>query len=186
MDVISILLIAVGLAMDAFAVSIVSGIPMKTRNTGYAVIYGLFFGGFQFIMPCIGWFLGGYFADFLNKYAHWVAFFLLAVIGGKMIVESLKNNDDGEGDDSRVINLHNLIILSIATSIDALAVGISFAVLDTYIWSAAAIIGFVAFIFSFFGVKLGRYLGGLVGKKMETIGGIILIGIGLKILLERF
>lgn len=186
MDVVSIVLIAVGLAMDAFAVSIVSGISLKNPRTSQAAVFGLFFGMFQFIMPIIGWYMGSYFAEYIEMYAHWVAFLLLAVIGVKMILESLKNDGETEPkQESSIMNLQNLIILAVATSIDALAVGISFAAMNTNIWFAAIIIGIVAFLFSYCGVLLGKKLGVLVGKKMETIGGVILIIIGIKIIFEN-
>lgn len=184
MDMLSTVLIAVGLAMDAFAVSIVSGISLKKPRMSHAVVFGLFFGVFQFIMPVIGWYLGSYFAEYIEKYNHWVAFFLLGFIGVKMIVDSLKKDEDNkEGDDVGIINFKNMTLLAIATSIDALAVGISFAVINTDIWSASAIIGVVAFAFSFVGVLLGKKLGTLAGKSMETIGGGILVIIGIKILI---
>lgn len=183
MDLISIFLIAVGLAMDAFAVSIVSGISLKSPRKTHAAVIGLFFGVFQFIMPIIGWHLGNYFAEYIDKYAHWVAFFLLTVIGGKMIIESF-HNEDNEDEALNIMNLNNLTVLAVATSIDALAVGVSFAAMNSTIWFSAAIIGVVAFGFSFSGVILGKTLGVIVGKRMETIGGIILVSIGLKILTE--
>jgi len=186
MDIFSTVLIAVGLAMDAFAVSIVSGIALKSPRLSHAAIFGLFFGVFQFIMPVIGWYLGSYFAEYIEKYAHWVAFLLLALIGVKMIAGSLEKDEDKRGrDDVSVINFKNMTLLAIATSIDALAVGISFAVINTNIWLASAIIGAVAFTFSFVGVILGKKLGAIVGKSMETIGGGILVIIGLKILIEN-
>lgn len=184
MDIISIVLIAVGLAMDAFAVSIASGITLKNPRLSYALVFGLFFGVFQFIMPIMGWSLGSYFAGYIQIYAYWIAFLLLAVIGVRMIIDSRKADGGGERDDGSIMNLRNLTILAVATSIDALAVGISLAVVNTAIWLACAIIGVVAFLFSFVGVMLGKKLGVIIGKNMEVVGGGILVLIGLKILVE--
>lgn len=186
MDIVSIILIAIGLAMDAFAVSIVSGITLQKPRASQAIVFGLFFGAFQFIMPLIGWYAGSYFTGYIELYAHWVAFLLLAIIGLKMIIESLKNGIDEENkENNNIMTIQNLTLLAIATSIDALAVGVSFAALNTNILFAAAIIGVIAFFFSYCGVLLGKRLGILVGKKMETVGGIILVIIGLKILFEN-
>lgn len=184
MDIISIVLIAVGLAMDAFAVSIASGITLKNPRLSYALVFGLFFGVFQFIMPIMGWSLGRYFAGYIQIYAYWIAFLLLAVIGVRMIIDSRKEDGGGERDGGSIMNLRNLTILAVATSIDALAVGITLAVVNTAIWLACAIIGMVAFLFSFVGVMLGKKLGVIIGKNMEVVGGGILVLIGLKILVE--
>jgi len=185
LDILSTLLIAAGLAMDAFAVSLASAMTIRTPKASHALRFGLFFGFFQFLMPVLGWLLGSYFAGLITAYDHWVAFSLLAVIGARMIWESVKGDDETETDEGRLLSFKNMLLLAIATSIDALAVGVSFAVVNTSIWFSSAVIGVVAFLFSFIGVLLGKRLGVLVGKRMEILGGVILIAIGVKILIEH-
>jgi putative Mn2+ efflux pump MntP len=173
MDVTTILLIAVGLSMDAFAVSITSGITIKDQRLNHAFRIGLFFGSFQALMPLIGWLAGLSLRDLISGVDHWVAFGLLSLIGGKMVYEATK------------IGVFALLILSIATSIDALAVGLSFAFLKISIATPIIVIGLVTFILSFLGVLVGNKLGHFFEKKMEVVGGLVLIGIGVKILIEH-
>jgi len=176
-------LIAIGLAMDAFAVSIANGVSMKTLRVRHAFTIAFFFGAFQAIMPVVGWLAGLSVADLVEHYAHWVAFILLAAIGGKMIYESFQIKE--AEDDPCSLNIGVLLVLSIATSIDALAVGLSFAFLRTEILAPILIIGAVTFVLSFLGVVIGEKIGHLFESKIEFLGGLILIGIGGKILLEH-
>jgi putative Mn2+ efflux pump MntP len=182
MNMIMILFIAFGLAMDAFAVSITNGITIKHQRINNALKIGIFFGSFQALMPLIGWLAGLRLRDFISGFDHWVAFGLLSLIGGKMIYESTKIGDDKE---IRSLNLFVLLLLSIATSIDALAVGLSFAFLKISIATPIIVIGIVTFILSFLGVLVGNKLGHFFENKMEILGGLILIGIGIKILIEH-
>jgi len=182
MDGISIFFIALGLAMDAFAVSVTGGAVMQDRLRS-AFMAGLFFGAFQAFMPVIG-FLGGLeFSEFAAGFDHWIAFGLLVFIGGKMIHESVTTGP-GEQRVANLLNLRVLTFLAIATSIDALAVGVSFAFLDVTIIMPVVVIGIVTFALSFLGVFIGNRFVGFFEKRIEIIGGLILIGIGLKILLE--
>ena len=179
-------LTGVGLAMDAFAVSICKGLGMSKVNKKQAVIIGIFFGGFQALMPTVGWLLGTGFEHYIKSIDHWIAFVLLAYIGIKMIIEALKPKGEGEGiEKDAPLNIREMFTLAVATSIDALAVGISFAFLNYPIASAAAIIGITTFVISIIGVYIGNFFGTRYKKKAEIVGGIILILIGLKILLEH-
>lgn len=182
MGILELLLIAIGLAMDAFAVSICKGLAMKKMNWKKAIIVGLYFGIFQALMPVIGYFLGTTFESLVTKVDHWIAFILLAFIGGKMLKEAFDNNSAGYNDS---VNFKTMVVLAIATSIDALAVGITFAFLQTNIVLAVILIGVVTFILSVIGVKIGNQFGIKYEKRAEIIGGIILILIGIKILLEH-
>lgn len=185
MDFISVFLIALGLAMDAFAVSISNGLLLKKIKSSYAVKFGMFFGLFQFIMPIIGWFFAQSFSESIKKYDHWFAFILLCIIGGNMIIEAIRNNENNVYNDKDILSFKNIFVLAIATSIDALAVGISFALIDIDIIISSMIIGIVAFVLSYIGIILGKKIGGFFKKGAEIIGGIILIGIGIKILIEH-
>ena len=183
MDILTILLIAVGLAMDAFAVSISCGISMVKLRLRSALRISLAFGSFQAIMPVIGYLAGLSIRALIQSIDHWIAFSLLAFIGCKMIYESLFMDGDEKKVDAD--DLLTLLVLSIATSIDALAVGISLSLLDVNIISPAVIIGVVTFLISFAGTVIGTRFGHLFEKKMEVVGGLILIGIGFKILFEH-
>lgn len=183
MDILNITFIAFGLAMDAFAVSITSGLSIKNLKAKHALRIALFFGLFQAIMPLIGWVSGLSIIDLILNIDHWVAFILLSFIGCKMIYESTKIESDKIK--TNPLNIHTLLLLSIATSIDALAVGVSFAFLQISIITPVIIIGLITFILSFVGVFIGDLKGHLFQGKIEILGGIILIGIGLKILLEH-
>jgi len=221
MDVLSIFLIAVGLAMDAFAVSISSGVIIKKRELRSALTIALFFGLFQAIMPIIGWLAGFGLRDFIAGFDHWIAFGLLCIIGCKMIYpvrkkqrstssgqiaccEILPNQihpliertgfSNGVDESTKLeptenktdpLNIYVLFILSIATSIDALAIGLSLSFLNVSIILPVVIIGVVTFSLSFFGVYIGNKFGHFFEKKIEIIGGLILIGIGIKILIEH-
>lgn len=189
MEFITILLIAVGLAMDAFAVSVSNGVAVNDFRLGHGVKLGFYFGGFQFVMPIIGWILGNSVKNYIESVDHWIAFVLLGAIGLNMILETRKTQDKELSSCMRcadeVLSVRLLTLQAVATSIDALAVGISFALLDINIVFAAAIIGAVAFLFSFAGGVLGKGLGGLFKQKAEFFGGAILIAIGIKILSEH-
>lgn len=186
MGIVELLLIAVGLSMDAFAVSICKGLGMKKVNLKVAFVLALFFGGFQALMPLIGWALGSQFLWLISPIDHWIAFVLLAVIGGKMLWEALhdeEGEDDGKPADK--IDLGEFFILAVATSIDALAVGISFAALAVDIVPSILIIGIVTFCFTIAGVFVGNFFGSRYEKPASIVGGVVLILIGLKILLEH-
>lgn len=186
MGIVELLLIAVGLSMDAFAVSICKGLGMKKVNLKVAFVLALFFGGFQALMPLIGWALGSQFLWLISPIDHWIAFVLLAVIGGKMLWEALhdeEGEDDGKPADK--IDLGEFFILAVATSIDALAVGISFAALAVDIVPSILIIGVVTFCFTIASVFVGNFFGSRYEKPASIVGGVVLILIGLKILLEH-
>ena len=182
MGLIELFLIAVGLSMDAFAVSVCKGLAMPKCTFKKAAIVGLWFGGFQALMPAIGYVLGAQFQETIASIDHWIAFVLLALIGGNMIHEAL-DNDEEEADAS--LDVKTMFLLAVATSIDALAIGITFAFLKVNIIPAVCFIGIVTFIISFAGVKIGNVFGARYKNKAEIVGGIILILLGLKILLEH-
>ena len=182
MGLIELFLIAVGLSMDAFAVSVCKGLAMPKCTFKKAAIVGLWFGGFQALMPAIGYILGAQFQEAIASIDHWIAFVLLALIGGNMIHEEL-DNDEEEADAS--LDVKTMFLLAVATSIDALAIGITFAFLKVNIIPAVCFIGIVTFIISFAGVKIGNVFGARYKNKAEIVGGIILILLGLKILLEH-
>lgn len=178
-----IFLVGVGLSMDAFAVALCKGLNMKKINYWHTAIIALFFGGFQALMPLIGWFLGKQFEAYIVSVDHWIAFGLLLYIGGKMISEA--NKDEEEECVSDKLDLKELTIMAIATSIDALAVGITFAFFSVSIYSSITIIGVTTFCLSIVGVMIGNRFGMKFKSKAEIAGGVILILIGLKILLEH-
>ena len=183
----TLFLIGVGLALDAFAVSVCKGLAMRKVNPRQAVVIGTFFGGFQALMPLIGWLLGNRFEKYIKGIDHWIAFILLGIIGGKMLVEALKEDDEEEEvkcNDGH-LDIKEMFILAIATSIDALAVGITFAFLDYPVAEAVTIIGVTTFIISVAGVYIGNFFGSRYKKRAEIVGGIILVLIGCKILLEH-
>ena len=182
MNFIELLLIAVGLSMDAFSVSICKGLTTKKFSWRMALICGLWFGGFQVLMPIIGYFLGAQFQELIEAYDHWVAFGLLFLIGANMIREAVWGKEEKQ-DGS--LGFKTMFLLAIATSIDALAVGVSFACIQVKLWSSVVIIGLTTFLFSVLGVKIGNVFGSKYEKSAGIVGGIILILIGLKILLEH-
>ena len=183
MDYLTIILTAMGLAMDCLAVSISCGITMNELNRKDAVVLAIFFGGFQGGMAFLGWLGGMGFAEQIESVDHWVAFGLLALIGGKMIKDGMEQKSECESFNIRKIKV--LVILSIATSIDALAIGITYAFLQTPILIPVLLIGIMSFIFAIIGSTMGKRLGQFFGNRMEIIGGIILICLGIKILLEH-
>ena len=180
-------LMGVGLSMDAFAVSGCKGLAMRKVNKKQAIVIGLFFGGFQALMPLLGWSLGIQFEQYITSIEHWIAFSLLGFIGGKMIVEAVKPDDESvevkEMDPP--LNIKEMFVLAIATSIDALAVGITFAFLDYPIVESIIIIGITTFVISIIGVYIGNFFGSKYKQKAELAGGIILVLLGVKILLEH-
>lgn len=182
---VEIFLIAVSLALDAFAVSVSSGISIPGFGPRQAVKMGLWFGTFQFLMPLLGWLLGSSVSQYIEAVDHWVAFGLLAVIGGKMAWESLRRGCGEEDEAPPDLSARRLCVLAIATSIDALAVGVSFAFLSVNIAVAASFIGVITFLLSAVGVKVGSLFGAKYKSRAELVGGIILILMGLKILLEH-
>ncbi len=180
MSIIEIILVGLGLSMDAFAVSICKGLSVQKLKPKHALIVGAYFGGFQALMPLIGYFLGRQFEWLITNIDHWIAFVLLVLIGANMIKESF--GKDEEVNDS--FSFKTMILLAIATSIDALAVGVTFAFLEVEIFSAIAIIGTTTFVLSIVGIKIGNVFGTKYKSKAELAGGIVLILIGIKILLE--
>ncbi len=183
MSIIELILLAAGLSMDAFAVSICKGLAMEKISFKKMGTVGLWFGGFQAIMPLTGYFLGSSFEKYITGFDHWIAFVLLAIIGANMIKESLSKEEENQNDS---LDFKTMLLLAIATSIDALAVGITFALLpDVNIVAAISFIGMFTFLTSAFGVKIGNVFGIKYKSKAEFAGGFILIVIGLKILLEH-
>ena len=181
MGFIELLLIAVGLSMDAFAVSVCKGLSVKKVGVKHAALAGLYFGGFQFLMPVIGYLLGFRFESVIESIDRWVAFVLLAFIGGNMIKESFGKGEELNDD----FGVRTMLLMAIATSIDALAVGITFAFLEVQILPAAGLIGVTTFLLSFVGIYIGNVFGARYKSKAELAGGIILVLIGVKILLEH-
>jgi len=186
MNLITIVFIAVGLAADAFAVSVANGIAMRNHyRFYYSLLFGFYFGLFQFVMPIIGFYLGRMLSGVFVNFSNWIAFGLLAAIGLKMIYESVKNNDENMRAEAagQILSVKNMCVLAIATSIDACAVGVSFAMTRTPLYLPAVIIGLTAFVFSAAGVYIGKQIGGLLNKGAGVAGGLILIVIGVKIIL---
>ena len=186
MGIVELVLIAVGLSMDAFAVSICRGLGMRSLNLRTAAVLALFFGGFQALMPLIGWALGTQFMWLIEPVDHWVAFVLLAFIGGKMLWGAFHEEDDGCGcEDTSGIDLREFVVLAVATSIDALAAGISFAALSVDIVASVSLIGVITFCLSFVGVAVGHFFGARYERPASVVGGVVLVLIGLKVLLEH-
>lgn len=183
MDFLSLFILALGLSMDAFAVSVCKGLAMSKITFKKAAICGIWFGGFQALMPLIGYFLGIQFKDYITSIDHWVAFILLCIIGINMIREALSKDEE---EPNASLDVKTMFMMAVATSIDALAVGVTFAFLpDTNIWAAISFIGIITFILSMIGVKIGNIFGTKYKSKAEFAGGLILIILGLKILLEH-
>lgn len=183
-------LIGVGLSMDAFAVAVCKGLGMKKINWRHTLIIALFFGGFQALMPLLGWALGTQFASYITPIDHWIAFGLLAFIGGKMLIDAFKGEGGcdeacGCGEDEPRLDIKELVMLAVATSIDALAVGITFAFFGVNIWLAILIIGVTTFVLSFAGVAIGNQFGSRFEKPATIAGGVALTLIGVKILVEH-
>lgn len=183
MGIVEVLLIAIGVSMDAFAVSVAKGISARQMKMRYALQAGLWFGGFQALMPLIGYSLGMGFSSFVAEWDHWIAWTLLTLIGINMLRSSLSKED--EAPVSSGFTYRVMLPLAIATSIDALAIGVSFAFLSMRIWMPVLIIGFTTMVFSFAGVYLGRFFGTRFRTKAEFVGGLVLIAIGCKILWEH-
>ena len=185
--VIELFLLGVGLSMDAFAVSVCKGLGMKKLNKKQALIIGLYFGGFQALMPFVGWLLGSQFQKYITSIDHWIAFILLGFIGGKMMIEAVREWNEEEVVDvmDAPIDHKNMLVLAVATSIEALTVGITFAFLGAPIVEAITIIGITTMVISIAGVVVGNFFGSRYKSKAEFIGGLILVLLGLKILLEH-
>ncbi len=179
-----LVLLSLGLAMDAFSVSVCKGLSMKKIDYKGAFLTALFFGVFQGGMPLIGYFLGSRFEEFISRYSHWVAFILLGFIGGKMIFEVFHGGDDEEAQTEYKLNIGELFVLAIATSIDALAVGVVFAAQKTPVISSVTVIAVITFVTSLIGVGIGNRFGSKYEKKAEFAGGVVLVLIGVKLLLD--
>ncbi len=182
MELIEMMLIAVGVSMDAFAVSICKGLSVQNLKPKHAGITALWFGGFQALMPLIGYYLGISFADFVSSVDHWIAFILLGIIGGNMIKESFSRDSEDVAPD---FSFRTMLAMAVATSIDALAIGVSFAFLNVNIWQAVLFIGITTALFSGVGVYVGNVFGSRYKSKSEFAGGFILIVMGFKILAEH-
>lgn len=183
MELAEILIIAVGVSMDAFAVSICKGLSVQNIRPEHAGITALWFGGFQALMPLLGYFLGVSFTDFVSSVDHWIAFILLGIIGGNMIKESFHKEDCCNVDPD--FSFRTMLAMAVATSIDALAIGVSLAFLKVNIWQAVLLIGITTALFSGVGVYIGNIFGSRYKSKAEFAGGFILIAMGLKILLDH-
>ena len=180
----SILLIGISLSMDAFAISVANGLTLKNFNIRHALWMGLYFGGFQFLMPLIGYFLGSTVSHYVDRFGPYISFALLAFIGGKMLLDAVKGGDE-EDAGLEALTHKALLASAVATSIDALAVGVSFAFLeDVKLLPSCLLIGCTTFVISFGGAMLGSKIPGVSGKKAGIVGGLVLIGIGLKILIQ--
>jgi putative Mn2+ efflux pump MntP len=182
MGLFELFVIAVGLSMDACAVSVCKGLSVQKAEPKHMITAGLYFGGFQALMPLIGYFLGIGFADFVSSVDHWIAFILLGIIGGNMIKESCSKEEECCVPD---FSVKTMFAMAVATSIDALAIGVSFAFLKINIWEAVLLIGFTTALFSGAGVLIGNVFGSRYKSKAEFVGGFILFAMGLKILLEH-
>ena len=182
MGTIQLFILAVGLSMDAFAVSVCKGLSIRSLKLRHALVVGAWFGAFQALMPAIGWLLGSAFADLIRSVDHWIAFVLLALIGGNMIREALSREEEDADPSLAPVTM---LLLAVATSIDALAVGVTFAFLGVDILPAVTLIGICTFLLSAAGVKLGNVFGSRYKSGAELAGGIVLVLIGAKILLEH-
>lgn len=183
MQTAELLIIAIGVSMDAFAVAVCKGLSVQRLQVKHVALTSLWFGGFQALMPLIGYFLGVSFADFVSDVDHWIAFILLGIIGGNMIKESCSKAETCSLEPD--FSFRTMLAMAVATSIDALAIGVSFAFLHVNIWTAVLFIGVVTAAFSGVGVLIGKHFGCRYKSKAEFAGGIILIAMGLKILLEH-
>lgn len=182
MNIIDLLLTAIALSMDAFAVSVSKGLSAGRVRPKHGLIAGAYFGGFQALMPLLGWLLASSFAEYIRRFDHWIAFILLALIGVNMLREALSHGEEAVNPS---FGVRAMLPLAVATSIDALATGVSFALTQTNIWIAIAITGTTTFLFSAVGIKIGSIFGLKYKKRAELIGGIILILMGAKILIEH-
>lgn len=184
MGITELILLSLGLAMDAFSVSVCKGLSMKKINYGGALITAAFFGVFQALMPLAGYFLGSRFESYISRYSHWVAFILLGFIGGKMIIEAIRSEEETGETSEYKLDIKELFILAVATSIDALAVGVIFAAQKTSLIFSVTVIGVITFAVCLVGVIIGNRFGSKYEKKAELVGGIVLVLIGLKLLLD--
>lgn len=185
MGLFELIFIGIGLSMDAFAVAICKGLAMKKINIRQCLLIAVFFGGFQALMPLVGWLLGHQFQSYITKIDHWIAFALLVFLGVKMLLDARKEEEEDDIAEKESLDIKELFMMAIATSIDALAVGITFAFLQVKILSSVSIIGIITFAFSVAGVFIGNMFGSKFKNKATILGGVILIGIGVKILLEH-
>ena len=183
MGIAELVIIAIGVSMDAFAVSICKGLSVRSLRPRHVLQTSLWFGGFQALMPLIGYFLGVSFADFVTSIDHWISFILLGIIGGNMIKESSHKDEDYNV--APDFSFRTMFAMAVATSIDALAVGVSFAFLKVNIWIAILVIGATTFVFGCVGVKIGNVFGARFKDKAEVVGGVLLIALGIKILVEH-
>lgn len=183
MGTLELILLSVGLAMDAFAVSVCKGLALQKIRFKHMLICGAWFGGFQALMPLLGWLLGSRFSRYIEKFDHWIAFILLALIGANMIREAVSGKEE---DVDSSLKFGEMFLMAVATSIDALAVGVSFAFLNVSIVPAVTCIGVITFVISAIGVKIGSIFGARYKARAEIAGGVILIIIGLRILLQHF
>ena len=184
MSVFEIILISVGLAMDAFGVSIGKGLSMPVGENGRKVTLAFLFGLFQFLMPVMGWLIGRQFIDVISEWDHWIIFGLLGYLGIAMIREGLSDETD-EDDDKQFLGAWEMMMLSVVTSLDAMAVGLTFAFMPINVWEASTMIGIITFGISLIGIYLGKFMGQFVGKYADILGGGVLILIGTKILLQH-
>lgn len=185
MSIVELFLIGIGLSMDAFAVAVCQGLGMRRLDLRRAGVIALFFGGFQALMPLAGWVLGAAFSAYIQRFDHWVAFVLLCFIGANMVREALSGEEEEECCCGEKLDYKRLFLMAVATSIDALAVGVTFAFLDVSILPAISIIGCTTFVLSLGGVAVGNYFGARYKRRAELTGGVILILLGVKILLEH-
>ena len=185
MGILDIILLAVGVSMDAFAVSIAKGLAARRLCGRHYCSVALWFGGFQALMPLVGYYVGVHFASVVKSYDHWIAFALLALIGAKMLYDTFTDGDDEEESESCDFRFKTMLLLAIATSIDALAVGVSLAFLEVNIWLAIALIGITTALFSAGGLHLGKLFGARYQRTAEITGGVALVAIGVKILVEH-
>lgn len=185
MDIITLLGISIALSMDAFSVSICKGLATKKFSVKTALSCGLWFGGFQALMPVVGYFLGAQFEHFITNIDHWIAFGLLLIIGANMIRSALSEETESCDESCKSTGFRTMLMMAIATSIDALAVGVTFAFLKVNLWFSVLIIGITTFLFSFVGVRIGNIFGSRYSKFSEVTGGVILIILGSKILIEH-
>lgn len=183
MDLFDLIVTAIALSMDAFAVSISKGLSVQTLHPKHSLIVGAYFGGFQALMPFLGWLLASSFAEYIRRFDHWIAFVLLALIGANMIREALSKKEEEKMDAS--FGVKTMLPLAIATSIDALATGVTFAMTETNIWLAIAVVGTTTFVFSAVGLRIGHLFGRKYQAKAELLGGVILVLMGIKILIEH-
>lgn len=185
MQILTVALMAVTLSLDALAVAVTNGISCAGFRRAHALWMGVYFGTFQFLMPVLGWLLGGGLMRYIEAYDHWAALLLLGFIGGRMVRSAFRRKKEPESCPAGGLTHPKLLIQALATSVDALAVGVTLSIMDVNVWRAAGLIGMTAFFFSLFGGLLGRLLGPLFRDRAELAGGLVLIGLGVKIFLEH-